>query len=170
MGLNGFINERVGLGAYQIHCFFILCLIDLNDGVQLVLSSFMNPIIKVVFPDVTSSFIELMASIFYVGILIGSLTSGLLADKYGRKRLITYGSILQLIVSLLFYLATTLKIMLFLRFLYGFSFGFTVAITTSMFAQISPSMYRGKGILLINFCISIGKIYAVFLGYLFIKE
>ncbi len=100
----------------------------------MVLSSFMNPIIKVVFPDVTSSFIELMASIFYVGILIGSLTSGLLADKYGRKRLITYGSILQLIVSLLFYLATTLKIMLFLRFLYGFSFGFTVAITTSMFA------------------------------------
>ncbi len=68
----------------------------------------MNPIIKAVFPNVTSSFIELMASIFYVGILIGSLTSGLLADKYGRKRLITYGSILQLVVSLLFYLATTL--------------------------------------------------------------
>ncbi len=108
MGLNGFINDRVGLGSYQIHCFLILCLIDLNDGVELVLSSFMNPIIKVIFHDVTSSFIELMASIFYVGILIGSLTSGLLADKYGRKRLITYGSILQLIVSFMFYLAGSL--------------------------------------------------------------
>lgn len=74
----------------------------------MVLSSFMNPIIRVVFPDVTSSFIEFMASIFYVGILIGSLTSGLLADKYGRKKLITIGSILQLIVSFLFYLAGTL--------------------------------------------------------------
>jgi hypothetical protein len=38
-----------------------------------------------------------------------------------------------------------------------------------MFAEISPAEYRGKGILLINFCISIGKLYAVFLGYWFIK-
>ena len=60
--------------------------------------------------------------------------------------------------------------MLALRFLYGFSFGFTVAVTTSMFAEISPAEYRGKGILLINFCISIGKLYAVFLGYVFLEK
>ena len=32
--------------------------------------------------------------------------------------------------------------MLALRFLYGFSFGFTVAVTTSMFAEISPAEYQ----------------------------
>ena len=134
MGLDRLINERIGLGRFQIHSFLILCLIDMNDGVQLVLSSFLNPIIKAVFPQVTSQFVQLLASVFYVGILIGSLTSGILADKYGRKRLITYGSIVQLAVSLLFYCANTLEIMVVLRFLYGFSFGFTVAVTTSMFA------------------------------------
>jgi MFS family permease len=59
--------------------------------------------------------------------------------------------------------------MMVLRFCYGFSFGFTVAVTTSMFAEISPAQYRGKGILLINFCISIGKIYAVLLGWFFLR-
>lgn len=59
--------------------------------------------------------------------------------------------------------------MLLLRFCYGFAFGFTVAVTTSMFAEISPAEYRGKGILLINFCISIGKLYAVMLGRVFLR-
>lgn len=108
MGLNRLINERIGLGPFQIQSFLILCLIDMNDGVELVLSSFLNPIIKAVFPNVTQSFIELLASIFYTGILIGSISSGILADKYGRKKLITYGSILQIFVSLLFYYVNSL--------------------------------------------------------------
>jgi MFS family permease len=170
MGLNRLINERVGLGAFQVQAFLVLCMVDMNDGVELVLSSFLNPIIRAVFPDATSGYVELLASIFYVGILVGSLTSGGLADRYGRRRLIACGAVLQIGVSLMFYYAVTLEFMLLLRFCYGFSFGFTVAVTTSMFAEISPTEYRGKGILLINFCISIGKLYAVVLGHLFLKE
>lgn len=60
--------------------------------------------------------------------------------------------------------------MFILRFFYGFCFGFTVAITTSMFAEVTPQKYRGKGILLINFCISIGKLYGVVLGYIFLAD
>jgi len=75
-----------------------------------------------------------MASIFYLGILLGSVTSGLLADKYGRKKLIAYGSIMQLVISSLFYLAFNISTMFVLRFFYGFAFGFTVVITTSLFA------------------------------------
>ena len=101
---------------------------------------------------------------------MGSFSSGLLADIHGRRKLIILGSILQIIVALCFYLAQSLTMMFILRFFYGYVFGFTVAITTSMFAEITPEKYRGKGILLINFCISIGKLYGVFLGYIFIKD
>lgn len=169
MALEELINRRVGLGAFHLRTFLLLCLVDMNDGVELVLSSFLNPIIRSLFPHATSATLELLASIFYAGILLGSLTSGFLADRYGRKRLITSGALLQICVSFVFYLANSLEAMVLLRFLYGFSFGFTVAVTTSMFAEVSPSAYRGKGILLINFCISIGKLYAVFLGWLFLK-
>lgn len=50
MALNRFINERVGLGGFQLRVFTVLCLVDMNDGVELVLSSFLNPIIRAVFP------------------------------------------------------------------------------------------------------------------------
>lgn len=76
---------------------------------------------------------------------------------------------MQVSVAVMFYLVDSLALMALLRFFYGFSFGFTIAVTTSMFAEITPSEYRGKGILLINFCISIGKLYGVVLGLLFIK-
>jgi len=56
----------------------------------------------------SASTFSFMASIFYVGILLGSILCGLLADKHGRLELIKYGSILQLIVSLSFYLAESI--------------------------------------------------------------
>lgn len=169
MGLEEMLNTRVGLGVFHLRTFLLLCLVDMNDGVELVLSSFLNPIIRALFPQATPATLELLASIFYLGILVGSLISGFLADQYGRKRLITSGAILQICVSGVFYFANSLEAMVILRFLYGFSFGFTVAVTTSMFAEVSPTAYRGKGILLINFCISIGKLYAVLLGWVFLK-
>jgi MFS transporter, putative metabolite:H+ symporter len=138
MNLNSIINQRIGFGTFQIRAFLILCLIDMNDGVELVLSSFLNPIMKAVFPGATSSYVSAITSIFYLGILCGSITSGQLADKYGRRRLIRYGALMQLVVALLFYLANSLTLMFLLRFIYGFSFGFTIAITTSMFAEITP--------------------------------
>ena len=141
----------------------------MNDGVELVLSSFLNPIIKAVFPGTSDSFIAALTSLFYFGILLGSLSSGLLADRYGRRRLIRYGAFMQVAVAAMFYLVNSLTLMALFRFFYGFSFGFTIAVTTSLFAEIAPSEYRGKGILLINFCISIGKLYGVVLGLLFIE-
>lgn len=138
MSLNKLMNEKIGMGKFQIKCFVILCLIDFNDGVELVLSSFLNPIIKVIFPDVSKSYLSLLASIFYIGILFGSFTSGHFADIYGRRKLIILGSIMQITVSFMFYMVSNLTMMLVLRFLYGYAFGFTIAITTSMFAEISP--------------------------------
>ncbi len=138
MGLNSIINNRIGLGSFQIRTFLILCLVDLNDGVQLVLSSFLNPIIKAIYPEVSTSYISAIASVFYIGILFGSIISGHLADKFGRKTIIIYGAIMQLVTAVLFFMADSLLLMFVLRLLYGFSFGFTIAVTTSMFAEVTP--------------------------------
>lgn len=118
----------------------------------------------------TSGESSLLASIFYLGIFFGSIISGKLSDQYGRKKLILIGSTMQLIVSCSFFIANNLTVMTIIRFLYGFSFGFTIALTTSMFAESSPMKYRGKGLLLLNFCVSIGKIFGVALAYIFLDN
>ena len=53
MALERIINHRVGLGLFQLRTFLVLCLVDMNDGVELVLSSFLNPVIRAVFPQTT---------------------------------------------------------------------------------------------------------------------
>ena len=87
MQLDDVINSRIGLGPFQIRSFLVLCLVGMNDGVELVLSSFLNPIIKANFPGANSANISIssLASIFYLGILFGSVTSGRLADPRPQK-------------------------------------------------------------------------------------
>ena len=86
MKLNNVINSRIGLGPFRIRSFLLLCLVDMNDGVELVLSFLPNPIIKSSFPGATSANISIssLASIFYLGILFGLAKSGHLADIHGR--------------------------------------------------------------------------------------
>ncbi len=136
----------------------------------MILSSLLNPIIKSLYPELTTSMISLLASTFYIGIIFGSLTSGQLADKYGRLTLIQSGAVIQIIAGVLFYFSNSLPLIYILRFTYGYAFGFCNSTITSMFIEVSPTKYRGKGLILLNFCITFGKLYGLLLGYLFIKE
>ena len=112
----------------------------------------------------------MLASIFYLGIFSGSIISGKLSDKHGRKSLIMVGTGLQSIFSFMFLFANTVGFMTFMRFGYGFSFGFTIALTTSMYAESAPMKYRGKGLLLLNFCVSLGKIFGIALAYIYLDS
>mgnify|MGYP000865214219 CR=1 FL=1 len=75
-----------------------------------------------------------MTSIFYWGILVGSLITGKVSDTYGRKPVIITGSSVQFASCVLFGFVDSYSTMLIVRFIYGFAFGVTVALTTSMFS------------------------------------
>jgi MFS family permease len=111
-----------------------------------------------------------MSSVFYLGILFGSLVTGKFADYYGRRPVIFGGSLFQFSICITFAFVSGYKMMVFIRFLYGFAFGLTIGLTTSMFSEIVPSKWRGKGLLLINFCLSFGKIYSIILAYTFLDD
>lgn len=114
--------------------------------------------------------ISLLASVFFIGVIFGSLTSGQLADKHGRLTLIKFGALIQIIAGVLFYLSNNLVLIYVLRFFYGYAFGFCNSTITSMFIEVSPTKYRGKGLIMLNFCITFGKLYGLLLGYIFIKD
>lgn len=167
--LDQFFQDRVGLGKAQYLSILALCLVDMNDGAQLVLSSFLGPILQKEH-SLSSSQVSTMTSIFYAGILIGSLVSGKFSDSYGRKPVLLYGSLLQFFVCCSFAFADSYNLVLLVRFLYGFCFGLTIALTTTMFSEIVPIAYRGKGLLIINFCVSLGKVFSFILGAIFLQD
>ena len=127
----------------------------------------MTPIVQVLW-NLDQTQIQTLTSIFYLATFFGSITSGKLSDQFGRRPLVISGSILQILVSSSFFWVDSYKEMMYARGAYGFTYGFTIAVTTSMFAEISPPKYRGKGILFLNFCVSLGKLYGLLLAYIFL--
>jgi putative MFS transporter len=169
LSVDELFDTRIGLGRAQYTSILCLCLIDMNDGAQLVLSSFLNPIVKREW-GLSSGQVQNMSSIFYLGTLFGSLLSGKFSDYYGRRPIIIGGSVLQFIMCCAFAFVSSYGQMLLARFLYGFTFGLTIVLTTSMYSEIVPTYYRGKGLLLINFCVSLGKVLSLILAYIFLDN
>ena len=163
------LERKLGAGKYQWITMLILCLVDLNDGVELLSMSLILPIIKREW-DISNFWIEVLSSIFYFGMMIGAISTGKIADRKGRKTTILYASIIQFVVGISFAVANNLLFLILLRFLYGFVFGFSLPLTISMVSEIFPMIYRGKCIIFTNFNTSIGKVYAILLAYCILTD
>ncbi|EAS04378.1 MFS transporter (macronuclear) [Tetrahymena thermophila SB210] len=157
MSFDDLVNLRIKLGKYQYIAIAILVMVDLNDGVQLVLMSFINPIIKAEW-HISSTEVATLTSLFYLGTALGSCCTGSIADRYGRKIAIQYSSLALFLISNSFVLVKTVGSMGFVRVLYGFTYGFSLPLTTSMLSEIIPIQYRGKGLVFLNFFVSVGKL------------
>jgi MFS family permease len=133
------------------------------------LGSFMTPVVQTEW-QLSQVQASTLASIFYIGVFLGSIISGELSDIYGRRPIIISGSVFQLLAGGSFLFVNSYPFMVLARTLYGFAYGYTIAITTTVLAEITPNKFRGKGILLLNFCISVGKLYGLFLAYLTLES
>ena len=163
------LESKLGAGKYQWISLLILCLVDLNDGVELLSMSLILPILKREW-SISNFNLEVLSSIFYLGMMFGALITGKIADKHGRKPTILYASIIQFIVCISFSMVNSLFLLIVLRFFYGFVFGFSLPLTISMVSEIFPLKFRGKCIILTNFHTSIGKVYAIILAYFILTD
>jgi MFS family permease len=70
-----------------------------------------------------------MTSIFYIGVALGAVCAGIVANKYGRKASIILGVFIQFMSGILMTIATKYNLFCFIRLFYGFGFGSTLTIT-----------------------------------------
>jgi putative MFS transporter len=147
----------------------------MTDGMELVLMSIINPLLKSEW-HLSFSHIELMTSLFYLGMVFGAVVTGNYADRFGRRRLIALSAVLQVAVKVAFSAVAGVASMYAVRFAVGFCFGFSLPLTTSMsnlkgylVAEITPIEYRGKMLVIINFFLTLGKVLGCFLVYIFIS-
>ncbi|MFI6724448.1 MFS transporter [Streptomyces atratus] len=83
-----------------------------------------------------------------VGILIGALLSGRLADRFGRVRVITYCVAASGAVSLALTACTSPTPFLALRFVQGLAIGGEVPVAAAFISEITRSFKRGRFVLL----------------------
>lgn len=163
------LEKRIGMGKYQYIALLFLCFVDFNDGVELLSMSIITPILKNQW-QISNFWVQVMSSIFYLGMLIGAVLTGNFADRHGRRITIIYASAFQFLVCCSFAMINSVFMLVLLRLLYGFCYGFTLPLTISMVSEITTIEFRGKCIIITNACVSVGKIWAVLLAYIFLDS
>ena len=98
----------------------------------------------------------LIISLFSISAGISRPFSGKLSDTIGRKRVIYFGILISFIVALLYPLSYSVLFFLCLRFLHGFSAGFSPTGSTALVTDLIPADSRGKAMGIWGTFISLG--------------
>jgi len=125
------------------------------EAIDLGITSFMLPTIREVFgmeATVAGSF----SSIGFVGMLVGSLFGGPLADRIGRKPVIMVFMIVQGIGGLALALAPTVEFLFAARFVLGLGLGTQFPVAVAYLSESIPSSKRGRYVALFQLFLPIG--------------
>lgn len=112
-----------------------------------------------------NEFITLMGGETYKGLIIALFTitaaisrpfSGKMADTVGRKSTMYIGTIVSIVITLIYPFSGTIAFFLTLRFLHGFSTGFLPTGATALVTDILSTKKRGQGMGVFGTGISLG--------------
>lgn len=110
---------------------------------------------------------ELIVSSVLLGAMFGSLFSGRLTDKFGRRKLMLIISSLFIIGTLIASFATVVSAILFGRLIIGFAIGIGSYTAPLYIAEVSPYNLRGGLVSLNQLAITIGILCSFIINYSF---
>lgn len=101
-----------------------------------------------------------------IGTIVGAISAGRPADRYGRRHTLFAIAILYFISAVGTALAWDWYSFLFFRFLGGIGVGAASVVSPMYIAEISPAVYRGRMVAVTQFNIVLGILLAFFSNYL----
>ena len=91
-----------------------------------------------------------------LGAIIGSASSGILADRFGRKPVLVFCSFLLLISAIGSMLPQRAMHLVIARMIGGFGVGITALASPMYMSEIAPARFRGRMVALYQFAITLG--------------
>ena len=110
----------------------------------------------------------LLGSASAVGMAIGALVAGMVADRLGRRSVITYTLILFGVASGLSAFAPNFTLLLLFRFLTGLGLGGELPAASTLVSEFSPAKARGRMVVYLESFWAWGWIIAALIAYLLI--
>ena len=95
-----------------------------------------------------------------VGATIGAISTGFLADIFGRKKILILTSILFFIGSIICAIAPNIEMLILSRFLVGLAIGIVTFATPLYLSEISPEKIRGSLVSLFQLAITLGILFS----------
>lgn len=103
-----------------------------------------------------------------IGMALGAVISGTVADRIGRKKVFTITVLLYSIASAFCALSWNYQSLLVFRFLVGFGLGGELPVAATLVSEYAPSRVRGRFIVLLESFWGLGWIAAACIAYFFI--
>ncbi len=107
----------------------------------------------------------LVASIIFIGALLGAGIGGPVADRWGRKKALLAIAFLYVISSLLILPTGTVAHILFLRFAIGIAVGMTSILVPLYLAEMAPASKRGLFVTFFQLSQTVGTLAAYSVSY-----
>src|SRR2546425_3985274 len=151
--------DRVPLNRFHWRLLLLSGLGWMFDAMDVLMLSFLLTPIRNEF-KLDPAAVGLVASATFVGMFLGAAVSGRLADRYGRRGVVTTTLIVFSFGSALSALAPTFETLLLARVVAGLGLGGELPVAATLVSELSPRAQRGRMIVLLESFWAYGTILA----------
>lgn len=159
--------EALPLGRFHYKLLLVTGLGWLFDSMDTGLIAFILPVLAKEW-GLAPGQMGLIGSIGLIGMALGAVVSGTIADRIGRKKVFTITVLLYSIASAFCALSWNYQSLLVFRFLVGFGLGGELPVAATLVSECAPSRVRGRFIVLLESFWGLGWIAAACIAYFFI--
>ncbi len=161
--------EKLPTGSFHYKLLFITGLGWLFDSMDTGLISFVLPVLSKEW-GLTPAQAGQIGSIGLVGMALGAILAGTLADKFGRKKVFAATVVLYSVSTGLCAVAWDYSSLLIFRFLVGFGLGGELPVAATLMSEYAPGKLRGRFIVMLESFWGVGWIVAACIAYLLIPQ
>ena len=161
--------EALPVGSFHYKLLAVTGLGWLFDSMDTGLISFVLPMLSKEW-GLTPEQAGWIGSIGLIGMALGAVLAGTIADRVGRKRVFAATVILYSVSTGLCALAWSYESLLFFRFLVGFGLGGELPVAATLMSEYVPAQVRGRFIVLLESFWGLGWLVAACISYLIIPH
>ena len=161
--------ENLPVGSFHYKLLIVTGLGWLFDSMDTGLISFVLPVLAKEW-GLTPEQVGWIGSIGLIGMALGAVLAGTVADRLGRKKVFAATVILYSVSTGLCAVAWSYESLLFFRFLVGFGLGGELPVAATLMSEYAPSHLRGRFIVLLESFWGLGWLVAACISYLLIPQ
>lgn len=151
--------DVVESGWFHVFASVPLAGVMFAEGAELLITSGIAGALKQEW-DLTSMQKGMLSSLAFMGLALGSMLSGLVADRAGRLAAIKASLVGMGVVGLLSALGQDFNQMMVLRLLNGAACGVGLPASWTMWSEIFPTAHRATALIWPSFCLCLGQLFA----------
>jgi putative MFS transporter len=161
--------ENIPVTRFHYRLLVITGLGWMFDAMDTGIIAFVLPTLAKVW-GLTAAQVGYIGSIGLVGMALGAVLSGSIADRFGRKKIFSATLIMYSVATGLCGLAWSFESLLVFRFLVGFGLGGQLPVAVTLVSEYAPPAARGRFVVLLESFWGLGWLTAALIAYLIIPR